>query len=900
MVFTELSLYLIFALLILVKTKRQEVVLFWFVCLICLIFLSVSIHVVFNNLDFAGQDFYAYYHATHYFNIGLNPYLETGILQYRYFPVTFYFFNFFTLWDYSESLRIYMLLKTFIYLFTILIWAVYLFKDYKMKTFFILIATFGYKTAALIDFNSGNITVFEFFALTLAFIYLFRNNVIIYCFIIVILALFKVQILLLILIPLVKFDRKNIFVVLFFLMASAAIFFSYYYFEPALMQAYINQINNALGEKGLYSPNFGILQLISTFAVPFIKPVMDFKYLNYLIYFSWLILLALITFLIIKKTKSKVPDTILISYLILVYALSVPRFQDYTFVLLIVPSVFVIHYCVPGKILKSVVCLIICTGYLGYYLPFYALIILFLFSLIFFYRVSAGKISFGGQQPDLIKTKKWTTEVVSKEQLNTQKLILISASSIFVIALIAVYIALPKTDNFLYNLLLSKNEIKISNYLKNLRIDFIKNAGEKFSMSENFLNYRSMIDTSEIFHIFKKMPKGGNLNLNLSAGINSGWIVENLTYMDNCYMYTSIDSAEIYGSLMFFNADSVPAGWKSLKELRQTGQISDDSIKNMITIDEAKSDNSGIQSRFENIIRHLGLINYEQAFRKYIRSLFETLITDGLQYVELRANLSQVYDLKGKIFTPEEVILIYKEIIDNVKISHPEFNAKIIYSVYRDSSNETDKDELYKAYELRKKYPDILIGFEYAFNSDEINDISFHPEQFYRLDSIAGKENIEPAYFFDLRKSEPQNNEIIRSALLLNPKRIANVYNLSDFPDLESEVKEKQITIEVCPLSDQLLGYIPDLTLHPAQGYINGNIPVAITSDYPQIFNYDGMTYDFLAAYLAWELDFSAIKKLAINSLNNSGMNDKEKKEALKLFNLKWDEFINDLARTIN
>ncbi|MBV6477638.1 MAG: Adenosine deaminase [Ignavibacteria bacterium] len=863
-------------------------------------FFVISFKEVFNNLDTVGHDFYAYYRATFDFNSGINPYLDRTFLQYRYFPVTLYFFKFFTMFEYSESLRLFLLLKIFIFFLTITFWVLFVFVDYKLKTFFVLISTFGFKYALFIDFNSGNITVFELFALSLAFILLLRNKIILYCLIIIILALFKVQLIAFIFIPLIKFERKNAIIIFTALISCVILFAAYYIFEPALTKAYINQINTALDEKGLYWPNMGSLQLINTFIVPKLKPVLSFSHLNYFVYILWLTIITAFSLFIIKNTNKKAPLNILISYFVIVYALTVPRLQDYTYLLMIVPSVFVIQYCLSNKILKSLLCLLICTGLLGYYLPVIVVLILYALCLIFFYRVSSGKISLEDQLTEIDKSGKWISHVSNSRRSKSRRLIFASLTAFYIISLSIVYINIPKSVIFPYNSPLDKKELEVSKLLSTLHTDFLNIAGTDFLLTNNFYAYREMIDTSRIIGIFKTMPKGGLLNLHAFAGNKAEWIVKNLTYMDNSYIYIQNDKVQTYGSMMFFNNDSVPDGWRSIKELRETGQVTDDSLSRLLIVNETFVDSSEINKQYEDVINRLGLIYYEPAFKKFTRSLFESLIEDGIQYVELRADLSRVYDLTGKKYKPEEVLLIYKEIIDEAKIRHPEFNAKIIYSSDKEMDEETVRQNLFTSLELRKKYPDIFAGFGYDVGNENKKINSAFPGQFTKVDSAESNMEFKLPYFFDFSGAASQDYEIIGNVLKLNPKRIANIFNLSSYPELELEVKDKHITVEACPISNLLHGFVNDLRLHPAGGYLTGDLPVTINSGNPMLNNYNGLTYDYFAVYMAWGLDLSALKNLILNSLNYSSMNEDDKKDAVNYFNEKWDKFINELYSSLN
>ena len=69
-------------------------------------------------------------------------------------------------------------------------------------------------------------------------------------------------------------------------------------------------------------------------------------------------------------------------------------------------------------------------------------------------------------------------------------------------------------------------------------------------------------------------------------------------------------------------------------------------------------------------------------------------------------------------------------------------------------------------------------------------------------------------------------------------------------------------------------------------------IQCSISSDDPAIFDYQGLSYDYWYATMAWELSLKDIKKLVFNSIAYSTLNSKEKKHALHYLNKKWAEFV--------
>ena len=55
---------------------------------------------------------------------------------------------------------------------------------------------------------------------------------------------------------------------------------------------------------------------------------------------------------------------------------------------------------------------------------------------------------------------------------------------------------------------------------------------------------------------------------------------------------------------------------------------------------------------------------------------------------------------------------------------------------------------------------------------------------------------------------------------------------------------------------------------------------------------YEGVTLDYLYAFLSWDLDIADLKKLCLNSIEFSGISKEEKVDLYKFFNHKWNIFL--------
>ena len=160
------------------------------------------------------------------------------------------------------------------------------------------------------------------------------------------------------------------------------------------------------------------------------------------------------------------------------------------------------------------------------------------------------------------------------------------------------------------------------------------------------------------------------------------------------------------------------------------------------------------------------------------------------------------------------------------------------------------------------------------------------------------RDSLQKAYGVDmplcLHDGESNSPSIknMYDALLLNSRRIGHGFNIMNFPKVIELAREKDVCIEISPLSNQILGYVKDLRLHPASLMLRHGVQCSISSDDPGIFNYQGLSYDYWYAIMAWELDLRDVKKLVFNSITYSALNTEEKKVAMEQLNRQWAAFV--------
>lgn len=174
-------------------------------------------------------------------------------------------------------------------------------------------------------------------------------------------------------------------------------------------------------------------------------------------------------------------------------------------------------------------------------------------------------------------------------------------------------------------------------------------------------------------------------------------------------------------------------------------------------------------------------------------------------------------------------------------------------------------------------------------------DISFtlHAGESYSTDRAgAGIQNLELAAALDALR-------IGHGIVLKSSDRLVKIY------------KEKKILVELCPLSNSLLGFVADAKKHPGSSLLQKDVLVSISTDNRGILNYDYVSYDWFDLVLFSDLSnkksraatkdvYTNLIKIAWDSINSASSIPSMNEELRERWTTAYEVFSGNPSRLAN
>ena len=423
-----------------------------------------------------------------------------------------------------------------------------------------------------------------------------------------------------------------------------------------------------------------------------------------------------------------------------------------------------------------------------------------------------------------------------------------------------------------------------------------------FKFEEDFyfnlsMKYKTEIESNKFFEDLKYMPKGCLLHHHMSDCIDIEWISNEVIKkenLNNIYMRKFRDTYDILVYTTQPIENDIP--FKNiiedyLKENKDKTPYDYFHSKLSIfpeEIEKAKNNDDAWAIFMTKYFFCYYLILYKKFYKQHIRNTFLQCIDDKEFRLESRLTPGKVRNEKYEIINVVEEMEIYIEELNYINSLNLEakFTFGIIIEIIRNKSDEFILNEITKSIELRKLYPDIICGID--LTGDENNFRTFQELTPIMIENTDKK----LPWILHCGETIRAKNYNLIDGILLESKRLGHCINLFKLGTLFECVKNKQIVLEINPISNQTLRQVRDLRMHPCIGYHNDGIKCCINNDDPTLYNTKGVRYDFLVVAAAMEFDLLDFKCFGLNSIDGAQISNELRNTYKDDFLKAWDEFL--------
>lgn len=267
-------------------------------------------------------------------------------------------------------------------------------------------------------------------------------------------------------------------------------------------------------------------------------------------------------------------------------------------------------------------------------------------------------------------------------------------------------------------------------------------------------------------------------------------------------------------------------------------------------------------------------ITREDDFEEIAYQVLSNLARQNVKYVEAFYSPSEYWQ-QGL-----SVNGITERLIEGKKRAYREFGIKseLIVDLVRDYGPEIGMQVVK---ELTSYLGNGLIGIGLGGN-----------ERVFSADAYTAvyREAKERGFRLTVHAGECEGAESMWTAIeKLAPERIGHGLGADEDPKLVSLLKEMQIPLEMCVISNVKTGVCKSVKEHPIKEYFQEGLLVTVNSDDPTMFH-TSITQEYLT--LVQELGFSPsdLKRLSMNGIDASFMSDTDKKLMKSQFERDWEQ----------
>ncbi|TGZ85472.1 Metallo-dependent hydrolase [Ascodesmis nigricans] len=380
----------------------------------------------------------------------------------------------------------------------------------------------------------------------------------------------------------------------------------------------------------------------------------------------------------------------------------------------------------------------------------------------------------------------------------------------------------------------------------------------------SFTLAKQRIEQTKLWRIVRKLPKGALLHAHLEAMVDMGWLLDRALETEGICIFAPapLDSPTALATVIFefSSPTTIPKDaaniWTSayvpntpipLRTAVQTFRHAHHTSfqewflsRTTITPAESLLQHEGVTEiwrKFQTIFIHISpLVFHPEIFPAFVHRILADLYDDSIYWSDIRmAFLPE---------TPSERLVgTFEKAVTEFKAKHPNFwGASLIFTIPRSVPDEMIDQLSVLCIKLKQAHPSTISAFDCVGFEDAGRSLLDLTPCILRFKALCKAANVDIPVFLHagetLLSSVSQN---LLDAVLLDVRRIGHGYSLYRHPRLVQLVKEKNILLEICPISNEVLRLAGTILQHPIPAYLAAGVACAIGCDDPGILGqHDG------------------------------------------------------------
>ena len=247
---------------------------------------------------------------------------------------------------------------------------------------------------------------------------------------------------------------------------------------------------------------------------------------------------------------------------------------------------------------------------------------------------------------------------------------------------------------------------------------------------------------------------------------------------------------------------------------------------------------------------------------------------DNIRYLELRFNPAALARTQG--FSFEEVSDWVIEAVRRAQNDYP-ITVRLIATIVRDEGVDNARQIIEVAL-ARQAYG--LVGLDLA--GDEV---SFSAEPFVPLFHSAR----DAGMWVTVHAGEASGAENVRQAVLeMGAHRIGHGVRSIENSDVVRLLRDRGITLEVCPTSNMQTGVMHNFSHHPLRDLFLLGVRVTLNTDDPSVSD-TTLTDEYLVALLTMGIRMNQLRTMMLNALRAAFLPDDERQKLEKQIMTEFD-----------